>query len=67
MKERDEVMPDDLKPDTSITDPYANRSLARSPKTKTTPKGTEERPNVEQLEVAIKGNIENIEAKMRET
>jgi hypothetical protein len=51
-------------------DPYMNRSMARSPKKQpiNMPEEVEEkRKNVEQLEVQIKDNMENIEAKMRET
>jgi hypothetical protein len=47
-------------------DPYINRSKARSPK-----RGPIETPasgkSVEQLEEQIKENMDNIEAKMRET
>ena len=52
-------------------DPYMNRSQARSPKKvpPAIPSAAQEqkKENAQQLEVAIKENIESIEAKMRET
>ena len=52
-------------------DPYMNRSQARSPKKAppAIPSAAQEqkKENAQQLETAIKENIENIEAKMRET
>lgn len=52
-------------------DPYQNRSQARSPKKvpPAIPSAAHEqkKENAQQLESAIKENIESIEAKMRET
>ena len=52
-------------------DPYENRSLARSPKKPPPASGFSEaqskQQNVQQLETQIKENMDNIEAKMRET
>lgn len=57
-------------------DPFENRSFARSPKNKSPfgnnsiqlpPPVQEKKENVQELENIIKVNIENIEAKMRET
>ena len=49
-------------------DPYENRSLARSPKKPVPTTGlVDAKPDVKVLETQIKENMDNIEAKMRET
>lgn len=50
-------------------DPFENRSLARSPKKPVAASGFSEapKPDVQKLETQIKEDMDNIEAKMRET
>lgn len=72
MKDRDNAMksPEELAAEQFDRDPYMNRSMARSPKKMPTlPQGEidEKKRSVEVLEGQIKENMDNIEAKMRET